>query len=646
MYNPNALHALEHSLAQLEKTTDISPELRFRINYFYQDLHSTFHSLYGDNPNADRALHALLKVLVKKYQARPDALKIQDRTRENNPHWFHSNKLVGMMLYVDRFAGDLKGLRSKLDYFEELSINLLHLLPVMEAPEKKNDGGYAVSNYVKVDSKFGTTRELKALCKDLRSKDMHLMLDLVLNHTSDEHVWAEKARKGSKRYMEYFHTFEDRTVPDLYENSLPEIFPENSPGNFTWDEEMQRWVMTVFNDYQWDLNYANPQVFNEMIAVLLEQANWGVDIFRLDAVVFLWKQMGTNSQNLPQAHIILQLFKICTQLVAPGVIFLAEAIVGPDDIMGYFGETETWSNECDAAYNATMMAALWDSMATRNNRILTQAIHGVPRKPDGTTWINYIRCHDDIGLGYANQYIVNSGYTPEPHRSFMVKFLTGEFEGSFSRGFPFMPNPLTGEARISGSLASLAGLESGIEEGNDEMIQLALDRIVLLQAIALAWEGIPMLYYGDEIATLNDYSYTQNPDLEDDNRWLHRPVIDWDRAEKRHDPESNEGYVFLRIKRLVALRQSLEVFTDNQSVQALDTGNEHIFAFSRRHNDEKFLMLANLTDTPQDVGLAFLHYLRMERHVMTDLFHDELPEYQEGRMVIPPYGFHWFYQEG
>ena len=557
LYNPIAhkkLKKLKPELQKLAKGKNIE-DFDIRFTALFAHIYSRFEQLYGEHPLYDKALNHMVQTMLNGYLDRPAYLKSKDTQREANPAWFRSQDLAGMMLYVDRFNRDLKGLVEKVDYFEELGINYLHLMPLLESPKEKNDGGYAVSNYKKIDKKFGSNAEFKNTTKALSDKDMYVMLDLVVNHTSDEHEWAEKAKSGDKTYQDYYYTYSDRSTPDLFEQALPEVFPENAPGNFTWNEEMKQWVMTVFNTYQWDLNYTNPMVLVEMLENILFLANMGIDIFRMDAVAFVWKQIGTKSQNLPEAHIIHQLFKLCTQVAAPGVAFLAEAIVAQEEIVKYFGEGEVWSNEHDMAYNATLMALLWNSLATRSARVMKASLRDKPNKPQGTTWINYVRCHDDIGMGFEDRHIYEAGFDAAAHRSFLGKFFTGDFHDSFAKGMPFMYNPKTGDSRISGSMASLAGLELALEDKNKLGVQRSIDRINMLHAIILSFGGIPMIYCGDEIAMLNDYSFLSDPTKSDDNRWMHRPIIDWKAAKKRNNKRTNEGKVFNTLKQMIAIRK-------------------------------------------------------------------------------------------
>ena len=396
----------------------LKPEIREQeLHHFYTRLGANFYSLfslfqqlYGNRPDSKFYLLKLVEVMARQYILRSPELKKTDLAMEKDFNWFLSPKWVGMTLYADGFTEDLKDLLSKISYFEELGINLVHIMPILECPENASDGGYAVSNYRKIDERVGDLEDIKNIAQEMKKKDILLVLDIVVNHTSNEHEWAEKARSGDQNYQNYYYTFKNREIPDMFERTLPDVFPQTAPGNFTWDEAMGKWVMTVFNNYQWDLNYQNPAVFCEMLDILLFWANKGVDILLLDAVAFLWKKIGGSSQNEPEAHILLQLFKDCCQITAPGTLFIAEAIVAPVEIVKYFGEDAINAKECEIAYNATLMALLWDAVATKNAKLLKQGIRNLPDKLERATWLNYIRCHDDIGLGFTDESIVQAGY--------------------------------------------------------------------------------------------------------------------------------------------------------------------------------------------------------------------------------------------
>lgn len=644
MYNPSAHLLLKKILPELKKQAGGKQVEDFERRYvaLFSDIYSRFQKLYGQHENAMDAFEQLSRNMLQGFLKRPEYLKKSDEEREQNPGWFRSQGITGMMLYVDRFNKDLNGLVDKVDYFEELGINFLHLMPLLASPKVKNDGGYAVSDYRKIDSRFGSNQDFKNVTKALRNKNTLVMLDFVVNHTSDEHAWAKKAKAGDKYFQDFYYAFEDRSVPYMYERSMPEVFPETSPGNFTFDEEMQRWVMTVFNSYQWDLNYTNPYVLVEMIDNIFHLANMGVDVFRMDAVAFVWKQIGTACQNLPQAHIIHQLFKLCAQVTAPGVAFLAEAIVAPTEIVKYFGDSEVWSNEHDMAYNATLMALLWNSLATRSTRVMKASLRDIPAKPHGTTWLNYARCHDDIGMGFEDRHIQESGFDPGAHRQFLTKFLTGDFHGSFAKGMPFMYNPKTGDARISGSLASLSGLEEAVIQGNKLGIRRSIDRINLLHGIILSYGGIPVIYAGDELATLNDYDFLKDESKSDDNRWMHRPAMDWKRAEKRIKKNTPEEKVFSTLKRMIEVRRSVSEFADENNTQLIEVSNEHIFAFQRTFEDSNTLVIANFKDSDQEI---YPHLIFPQTEVnpfkMIDRITGKAVKISEGKLNLKPYQFYW-----
>jgi amylosucrase len=551
-----------------------------------------------------------------------------------------------MALYTDGFAKDLVGLKSRLGYFQELGVNLVHLMPMMECPKKASDGGYAVSDFCEIDERFGTLKDLREIAQELHQQDSLLTMDVVLNHTSDEHEWARKAQQGDATFQDYYYLFNNREIPDLYENSLPEIFPEQAPGNFTWNEPMQKWVMTVFNTYQWDLNYTNPAVFTEIVNVILFWANQGADILRLDAVAFLWKKIGTDSQNEEEAHLILQLLKDCCQITAPGVLFIAEAIVAPQEIIRYFGGDDVADKECEIAYNATFMALLWDSVATKNTRLLNQSLKSLPAKPkQTTTWLNYVRCHDDIGLGYDDNDISAAGYDPQAHRRFLINYFTGNFSGSDARGLPFGYNEKTGDSRISGSLASLIGLETALEAKDKVAIDSAIEKILLLHGMVLSYGGIPLFYYGDELGTINDNSYLQDPAKADDNRWTHRPRIDWDIAARRKKKGTVEHRLFNALKKMVAVRKDTLAFADLNNRDLLTVSNPHLLVFSRyeqENPDKRVLVMGNFDNTSQSLHLSEIgQHTRFNFGEVRDLYSGEKPEIHQELLVIPANKFYW-----
>ncbi|MBF0219593.1 MAG: alpha-glucosidase C-terminal domain-containing protein [Gammaproteobacteria bacterium] len=643
---------ISHALLN-EILDELKPEIRRQnLRHFYTRLganfyaiHSLFHHLYGNRDDFKPQMVKLVEVMASRYIERNSELEQRDIERQKNHNWFLSQELVGMAVYADGFAGNLEGVCQHTAYFQELGINMVHIMPMMVCPEGRSDGGYAVSDFRNIDPRIGSLEDLATLTADLRRRDILLALDVVVNHTSNEHPWAQRAQQGDTTYQEYFYTFPNRDIPDMFEESMPEVFPHTAPQNFTWDETMQRWVMTVFNNYQWDLNYSNPSVFIEMIDIILFWANQGADIVRLDAVAFLWKKIGTSCQNEHEAHLILQLMKDCCQVPAPGLLFIAEAIVAPTEIIRYFGEDAIIAKECEIAYNATFMALLWDSVATHNAKLLNQGIRSLPNKLDRATWLNYIRCHDDIGFGFDDRDISACGYNPYEHRQFLINYFSGAHQNSIARGQPFGFNPKTGDARISGSLASLIGLERALELNDEKMIDIAITRILLMHGMILSFGGIPLLYYGDEIGTLNDCTYLEDERKANDNRWMHRPRIDWEKAARRQQPGTVEQRIFFALKKMIAIRKTIPAFADFNNRELISVDNPHLFVFLRTHplqSDASVLVVANFDAKPQHLNMNNLGQRRVFKYgTARDLHSGAAPAIFKDELVISPYRFYW-----
>ncbi|MFA9459207.1 amylosucrase [Thiohalorhabdus methylotrophus] len=602
-----------------------------RLTRHFPRLFQLLHTLYGDNYDFFYHLESILASATEMWLTRPDELKALDALREADPYWYQSQRMMGATCYVDLFAGDLEKLRERTPYLSELGITYLHLMPLFQVPEGDNDGGYAVRSYRKVNEALGTMGELAELATELRHHGISLTLDFVFNHTSDEHEWARRALAGERELQGYYRIFPDREWPDAYEATMPEVFSEDHPGAFTYVPRMKKWVWTTFHTYQWDLNYANPAVFNSMLEEMLFLANQGVEILRLDAVAFIWKRLGTNSQNLPEAHWIIQAFNALAKIAAPAVVFKSEAIVHPDEVRRYIS-----TEECPLSYNPQLMALLWEALATRDTRVLYTAMERSFHLPEGCTWVNYVRSHDDIGWTFANEDVEAVGFDPDAHRRFLTQFYTGRFPGSFARGAPFQEEPETGQARVSGTCASLAGLEKALEEEDCKEVDLAVRRILLLQGINITIGGIPLIYLGDEIASLNDYSYDQEPAKMGDSRWLHRAPFDWERAEQRHDTTTVPGRVYEGLLRLIQLRQQNPAFTRSETEFAA-TGNKHVFGYIRINDQASVLVLANFSEHEQCLEARRLRQMGM-RKTMVDLFAGRtIIATQE--LVMEPYQF-------
>jgi glycosidase len=604
--NQQTARSLERLLPRLDArfATDADPAdwaaFKARLERHFPTLFPLLLHLYGEHYDFFYHLEEILASAASAWLARPARLKALDAQREANPDWFQSQQMLGGVCYVDLFAGNLEGIRAKIPYFQELGLTYLHLMPLFACPEGDNDGGYAVSSYREVNAALGTMEQLAGLAEELHAAGISLVVDFVFNHTSNEHRWAQQALAGDPEYQDYYLMFPDRTMPDAYEATLREIFPDVRPGNFTYRPDVNRWVWTTFYSFQWDLNYSSPVVFRRMGEEMLFLANQGVEILRLDAVAFIWKQLGTVCENLPEAHMIIQAYNALARIAAPSLYFKSEAIVHPDEVARYISP-----QECQLSYNPLLMALLWESLATREIKLLHASMRDRFRINPDCAWVNYVRCHDDIGWTFDDGDAAGVNINGFYHRQFLNSFYTGRFPGSFARGLPFQENPKTGDARISGTAASLAGLEKALRAQNPLETDHAVQRILLVHSVILSMGGIPLLYLGDETAMLNDYSYAEDPAKAGDSRWVHRPFADWQRIERRHDANTIEWRVYQGLQRLIAIRKGHTAFAGHNTA-VLDTGNPHVFGYVRQHGGQRVLALANFSEHPQSLAASLL----------------------------------------
>ncbi len=583
-----------------------------RVKIHFPRLFQLLYQLYSDRYDFFYHLESILAISTKMWLARPDDLKALDVMRQADPHWYQSHRMVGAMCYVDLFAGNLQEIRDRIPYLTELGITYLHLMPLFKTPEGDNDGGYAISSYREVNPALGTIEELTQLANELRHHGISLVIDFVFNHTSDEHEWAKRAMAGDIDYQEYYRMYPDREQPDAFEKTVNSVFPDEHPGCFTYRNQIRQWVWTTFCNYQWDLNYENPIVFGRMAEEMLFLANVGVEVLRLDAVAFLWKKLGTSCENLPEAHLLIQAFNALVKIAAPAMTFKSEAIVHPDEVVRYVSK-----EECPLSYNPQLMALLWNALAVQDVRLLRYGTHKRFALPEGCAWVNYIRCHDDIGWGISNDDMQDLAIDPDGHRRFLTEFYTAGFEDSFAKGLTFQEKPETGEARIVGTTASLCGLENSTNGSDPVKIDLAIRRILLLHGIILTIGGIPLIYLGDELGTLNDYTYVESPAKEGDSRWVHRSAFNWELAERRKDSDSIPGRIYLGLLKLIQIRQQNRAFS-RAKTEFIETGSDRILGYFRHHQGQNVLVLANFSQQDQTIAGKQLRWLGM-RKILTDL---------------------------
>ncbi|MFM2057056.1 MAG: hypothetical protein RLY71_1441 [Pseudomonadota bacterium] len=601
------------------------PHFDARVRGHLGALRDELARLYGTRADFEAFLADLLASAFEAWLQRADDLKALDVQREVDPDWFQSQQMLGGVCYVDLFAGDFKGLEAQIPYFQELGLTYLHLMPPFLCPEPHSDGGYAVSSYRATKPSLGTIDELRHLAAKLREVGISLVLDFVFNHTSDEHDWARAALAGDPVCRDYFYIFPDRQQPDAYERTLREIFPDEHPGAFSQLPD-GRWVWTTFHSYQWDLNYSNPAVFKAMAGEMLFIANLGVEFLRMDAVAFIWKQLGTSCENLPEAHHLLRAYNALARIAAPALLFKSEAIVHPDDVVAYIAPTE-----CQISYNPLQMALLWNTLATREVNLLQQALGARHNLAPGTAWVNYVRSHDDIGWTFADEDAIQFGINGFDHRQFLNRFYVNRFAGSFARGVPFQDNPATGDCRISGTAASLCGL------AQDDAHAVA--RLLLLYGVALSSGGIPLIYLGDEVGTLNDPSYVNDPGKADDSRWVHRPARDAARYAQRHDPSTDAGRIHAGLRHLIALRRHLPPLAGGRLIPFL-THNPAVLGYQREGTQPgqgRVLVLGNFSEFVQHVGAEVLSAMPQQ---MVDLIGQTASDTRQG-LTLAPYQMLW-----
>ena len=586
-----------------------------RLNHHHDELRWLYTELYHN----DDMFAELCDQMYQYFTARRRALKNRDLEREKNPDWFRQKDMLGMMLYIDNFAGNIKGVSAKLPYLKECNVNCLHLMPFLDTPKGRSDGGYAVADFRKVRP-----------ADKCHKNGMNLCMDFVMNHTSEDHEWAKKARQGDGEYMSRYFFYNNREIPDEYEKTVPQVFPTTAPGNFTWLPDIGHYVMTTFYPYQWDLNYGNPRVFNEMMYNFLFLANQGMDVIRIDAVPYIWKELGTPCRNLKQVHTIVRMMRMIAEIVCPSVVLLGEVVMEPEKVVPYFGTVE--KPECHMLYNVTTMATTWNSIATRDIRLLKKQMDIVNSLPKQYTFLNYLRCHDDIGWGLDFATLKEWDMDEPSHKRYLNDFFTGKHPGSDSRGELYNDDPVTQDARFCGTTASMCGIEAALFEKDDEKLKRGIREDLMLHAYMLTQSGIPMLYSSDEIGRLNDYSYKEDPDKAADSRYIHRGAFQWELAEKRNSKSSVEGQIFQTLSRMEQIRSQESVFDKDCDVYTYDVHDDSILCILRQKGNERFIGIFNFSDSEKTAWMQ-------EEGTFRDLITDQTLELKD--VELPAYGFMW-----
>lgn len=608
-------------------TNRTDTEFTASLGVHYDELKWLYSELYG---NDAQAFEQLCDILYSYYYKRNASLKALDKERKANPKWYHGSNIVGMMLYADNFAGTLKGVAEKIDYFKECNVNYLHLMPLLKSPKENSDGGYAVSDFGEVRPDLGTMQDLQALTALCHKNGISCCLDLVMNHTSEEHIWAKRARAGDVSAQNRYFFYDSWDIPHEYEKSVPEVFPTSAPGNFTKLDDCGKIVMTTFYPYQWDLNYANPQVFNDMAANMLNLANNGIDVIRLDAVPYIWKQLGTSCRNLPQVHTLVRMFRMITEIVCPSVLLLGEVVMEPAKVVPYFGTKD--KPECHMLYNVTTMACIWNTIATRDTRLLKHQAELNASLPKEYVFLNYLRCHDDIGWGLDYPWLSQFGQEQIPHKKFLNDYFTGKFKGSVSRGELYNDDPTLGDARLCGTTASLCGIEAAVFAGDKQAVKTAVDADIMLHAYMFTQSGIPVIYSGDEVGAFNDYMYHADINKKFDSRYLHRGKFNWKLAESRKNPQTYQGKLFSALLKLEKLRRENKVFSSEASFNTINTGTTNVLGIRRQYGDKELIAYFNFCESSRTITFS-------GATEYTDLYTGKKADGES--ITLSPYGFAW-----
>ena len=594
-----------------------------RFQKHIDELKWLYMELYDDQEHFDE----LCASMKQFYDTRKKGLKASDLTRETDPNWYKGSDILGMMMYTKMFGGNLKGVKKHLDYLKECGINYLHLMPLMESPKDRSDGGYAVADFRKVQPELGTIRDLESLASECRKQGISICLDFVMNHTSEDHEWAKRARAGEKEYQDRYFFYDNWDIPSQFEKTVPQVFPTTAPGNFTWLPEIEKVVMTTFYPYQWDLNYANPVVFNEMMYNFLYFANLGIDIIRIDAVPYIWKELGTSCRNLQKVHTIVRMMRMIGEIVCPGILLLGEVVMEPEKVVPYFGTPE--KPECHMLYNVTTMATIWNTVATKDTRLLEKQLDSVYHLPGEYTFLNYLRCHDDIGWGLDYDSLGGWGMDQVAHKQFLNDFFTGKYKESFSRGVLYNDDPVSRDARFCGTTASMCGIEEALEKQDEGKMDQAIRLDLMLHGFMLQQSGIPVIYSGDEVGALNDNHYKEDPEKAEDSRYIHRGQFDWKLTEKIPQEGTVQNRIFYGLRRMEEIRMEHEVFSSDALARTMDMEDDSILGILRTGETEEMLGVYNFSDAPKKVSL---------QETWTDLLNDET---YDTELSLKPYDFRW-----
>ncbi len=374
---------------------------------------------------------------------------------------------------------------------------------------------------------------------------------------------------------------------------------------------------------------------------MLDLANRGVDVLRLDAIAFIWKRMGTACQGEPEVHALTQVLRAVARIACPAVAFLAEAIVAPTELLAYLGAGHFTGKVSDLAYHNSLMVQVWSMLASRDVGLAAHALSHLPPKPSSGTWLTYLRCHDDIGWSIMDEDAAAVGLSGAAHRRFLADWYAGDFDGSGARGLVFQHNPDNDDRRTSGTAASLIGLEAAEEAlGAEAVDDRAVAALRLAHALVVGWGGIPVIWSGDELGQPNDPDWADEPGHENDNRWANRPRLDLERASRRHDVRTVPGTVFTDLAHLIRTRATLAHFHGSVETRIGPVDDPGILVTIRDHPVGLFVGVHNVTPESRRWPGRQIHELGAA-HLIDALTSDPLSWDDDGNVWLPPYAVLW-----
>ena len=529
-----------------------------KFSMYYDELKWLYIELYNNEFTFSR----LCDNMEKAYSKRSADLKKLDKVREEDKQWYKSPDMVGTMIYADDFADTLSGVQKKLGFVQKLNINMLHLMPFLDSPKAASDNGKAVSNYKKIRSDLGKMEDLKSLAQACHRKNICICSDFIMNHTSSSHIWAKKAQNGEGEYMSRYFFYDNPDIPNSYDLTVPQVYPATAPGNFTYIPEIDHFVMTTFYPYEWDLNYSNPKVFNEMVNNLLFLANQGIDMFKLKDISYIWKEIGTNCRNLKQVHTIIRMLRIITEVVCPGVLLMGDAEGSLEDIVSYFGTED--KPECHLVIDKDASDTIWHTMATGNCKLIKRRLDKVNTVSKDNIFVNYLRSFDPIDWRLDYDILKEDEIDPAAHRKYLNDFFTGKITEGIAYGEIVNDDPIVMEDKLEGSVMALCGLKTVSASLDDSSIETAIRKIILLYAYLMMEAGIP---------------------------WVHC-------ADIKTDPKTNSirGRLFNELCKLESLRQNERVFNFYADKWTLDTWDEGTLAMGRYFEGQKVIAVFNFTE--------------------------------------------------